>query len=653
MTDTEAWQRHVEDLTDWTLARLRNRSDCFGAYKRGQAITVKKPPSAKILAGHFAGRWTVGLHAISTTNTSKWLAIDIDAHAEGDDRKATEAYAQGLWHALDDLELEPALFSSDGNGSFHLLTYFDRPVRTQDVHQFGKWLIREYPAPGRVRPEVFPKQVTVSNGKYGSWLRLPGKHHRRDHWHRAWSDGCWLDAESTVGLILAIEGADPAPVLDANHQIFFGNCSDEKSPWKLPLPNKTEELLSSPPSDRGERNNKLFEAACDMVGRGYGEDEILKHVLPGWTKAGLSENEIRRTVQSACSEPRSPRADPDEAIVELTPDRFSKKTTDTQVATKKAKEEKFLIQPISEVSGGDTAIDWRWYPYLAAGHTTLLTGLWKAGKTTLLAHLLRMFGDGGKLVGNVSQNSVLVISEESGTLWARRRENVGIGDHCHILLSPFLTRPSVTDWTAFIVYLARKVEETGYGLVVFDTVSRWWPVSKENDASQVIAALMPMAALTDVGAAVLLIHHPRKGDGDQGQASRGSGAFPGFVDTILELRRYAPNDPDDCRRTLTCLSRFEEPEPEVVVELRDDGYTCLGSKSAARQGDRMQAITDILPKQPPGMTVTEVREAWPEDRKPGERTLRRDLRTAADDGQLLRDGDGTKGAPYRFSIPAS
>ena len=41
------------------------------------------------------------------------------------------------------------------------------------------------------------------------------------------------------------------------------------------------------------------------------------------------------------------------------------------------------------------AIDWLWQGYLARGSLTLLTSLWKAGKTTLLTGLLQRLGSGG------------------------------------------------------------------------------------------------------------------------------------------------------------------------------------------------------------------------------------------------------------------
>ncbi len=48
------------------------------------------------------------------------------------------------------------------------------------------------------------------------------------------------------------------------------------------------------------------------------------------------------------------------------------------------------------------------------------------------------------------------------------------------------------------------------------------------------AALVPLHAITEAGAAVVIVHHPRKSDGAQGTAARGSGAISGFVDIIAD-----------------------------------------------------------------------------------------------------------------------
>lgn len=86
--------------------------------------------------------------------------------------------------------------------------------------------------------------------------------------------------------------------------------------------------------------------------------------------------------------------------------------------------------------------------------------------------------------------------------------------------------------------------------MVLDTLAGFLPVRDENDSAGMLQALTPLHAVTEAGAALLLIHHPRKSDATEGQASRGSGALPGFVDIVIEMRRLAPQDREDRRRVL-------------------------------------------------------------------------------------------------------
>lgn len=307
--------------------------------------------------------------------------------------------------------------------------------------------------------------------------------------------------------------------------------------------------------------------------------------------------------------------------------------------------------PLSRLGDGE-AVTWAWGGFLGVGFITLLTALWKCGKTTLVAHLLRLFDGGGELAGTVTPARVLVVSEESAGLWRRRRDDLGIGDHVHLLSRPFKVRPKLAQWEGFILAVAELVRANGYGVVVFDTLPSLWPVFDENNASEVIAALTPIHAITEAGAAVLLTHHPRKGDAGEGQASRGSGALPGFVDVILELRRYTPDDREDRRRTLTGYSRFDETPAEIVIELGDDGYRVVGSKADARQADRLDAIGELLSSDGPGVTADELRESWPEGGtvKPGKRTLQLDLQAGARSGRWVQFGTGKRNDPHRYRL---
>ncbi len=312
--------------------------------------------------------------------------------------------------------------------------------------------------------------------------------------------------------------------------------------------------------------------------------------------------------------------------------------------------------PLSRV-GPSEPPPWVWKGFVARRHTTLLTGLWKSGKTTLLAYLLRDLASGGGIAGEVEPVQVLVVSEESGSLWAQRRDGLGIGDHVRVICRPFKGRPDSERWRGFAEYLAELVRKHGYGLMVLDTLSGLWGVTDENDAAQMTGALMPLNAVTEAGAAVLLVHHPRKGDAGEGQAARGSGALPAFVDVLVELRRYNAENRDDRRRKLTAYSRFDDTPGELVLELTEDGYRIIGTGQDASRDDRRRVIEGMLPIEAPGWTWDEVRDHWPTNGvpKPGERTIREDLVTGAQAAQWKQAGAGVRGDPHRYyrdSIPA-
>jgi hypothetical protein len=315
----------------------------------------------------------------------------------------------------------------------------------------------------------------------------------------------------------------------------------------------------------------------------------------------------------------------------------------------------------SQLCAGGAAIDWVWSGYVAYGSITLLTSYWKAGKSTLLAHLIKAMGTGEDLANlSVAAGNVLVVSEEAAALWASRRDKLGIGDHALFYLRPFRGRPDARTWLTFLRHLGELVQQRSLSLVCFDTLPALWPCEDENDAAKVLAALAPLHLLTEAGAAVLLSHHPRKGDGSEGQASRGSGALPGFVDVILEMRRAQPSERDCRQRKLTAYSRFDDTPGELVIELAEDGsgYRSLGTPAAVDRQARWQTIRDRLPGEGPGQTAAEVLAAWqPEASKPGKRTLEQDLRQGAEAGCWSMGGGGKKGDPFRFwsnanSIPA-
>jgi hypothetical protein len=307
-----------------------------------------------------------------------------------------------------------------------------------------------------------------------------------------------------------------------------------------------------------------------------------------------------------------------------------------------------MPKPISQVAPDFTGVPWLWRGYLGRGVYTLLLGLWKSGKTTLISHLLRAMATEGYFCGfPVKQARVLVISEESEAKWGERRDALGLGDHIHLICRPWRARPKLDEWRAFVTHIAGLVQENGYDLVIFDPISELWPVWDENDAGQVNSAMIPLHAISETGAGVLLVHHPNKSDATEGRASRGSGALTAFVDVILEFRRYDPEH-ESSKRTLRGYSRYDDTPSEVIVELTEDGYRLVGTRGEVERTERLDVLLEILGDAP--LTVAEIWSAWPEEPRPSQRTVERDLSELVRLGQVRRLGSGTRGDPVRFRI---
>lgn len=309
--------------------------------------------------------------------------------------------------------------------------------------------------------------------------------------------------------------------------------------------------------------------------------------------------------------------------------------------------EAFSLIPLPDL-GPSEPPDWVWPGYIARGRITMLTGLWKAGKSTLLAHLLRDLTRGGGLVDKALPAPVVIASEEPAGEWANRRDELDLGANILLVHRESFARPDHAQWREFVAFLRAETMARGVGLVVFDTIASLWPVLNENDAGEVLDALTPLRDLSEAGAAVLLIAHPRKGDGAEGTATRGSGALPGFVDVIVELRRHNADDPRDTRRVLRAYGRLADTPAEVVVALGDDGYELLGERAEVRQGDARAAIAGLLPESGEGMTAEEVRDSLPDGLTLGKHKVRSLLNEGARDGHWERLGAGLRGSAYRY-----
>lgn len=245
------WHSRAPELAEWAMNNLVNRHDVWGQYSVPTPAQRRKDPHAykavtlpakdsrdesatmvtlDKLTRHFASRrhrkpQLIGLHAKSQTATSRWFGVDIDNHAadanQDDDVARRNLNAAVNWYAqLQDQGYDPLLIDSNGAGGYHLWVLFAEAAPTEHVHAMAMALTADWQKQELAKqPEVFPK--TLKQESLGSWFRLPGLHHTRDHHARIWSGEehlgePWLAGHAAIDAILAVVPGPPPPAVDTD-----------------------------------------------------------------------------------------------------------------------------------------------------------------------------------------------------------------------------------------------------------------------------------------------------------------------------------------------------------------------------------------------------------------------------------------------------
>jgi hypothetical protein len=297
-----AWIRRADDLAEWA-ERWVNRTDCWGAYtaihKRGKqyikdgrpavigpSFTRKGTLTTWQLRRHFratAPEHVIGLHTTAPDNTSRWGKIDIDQHGDTPVVPEANLAAALAWYAeLARRDFHPLLTDSNGRGGFHLGFLLTDPAPTANVFAFLRRLTADYKRHGLTAPvEVFPKQAAIKPGGCGNWLRLPGRHHTRDHWSTVWDGSRWLAGEAAVEYLLGFTG-DPA-----------GLVPDEPAPPRPPRPSAFEMWARKSRRGGGSLPARIaaYLAKLPNLGEGQGRDDVAYHFAAWMVRdLGLSDS---------------------------------------------------------------------------------------------------------------------------------------------------------------------------------------------------------------------------------------------------------------------------------------------------------------------------------------------------------------------------
>ena len=287
--------------------------------------------------------------------------------------------------------------------------------------------------------------------------------------------------------------------------------------------------------------------------------------------------------------------------------------------------------------------------YLAPGNVTLFSGKPKAGKSRFSLDLTTAAATGaGSFIGRaITHTPIVYVSEEGASTLAHKLPDC---DGIRIL-----TRENAwpkPDWPTLIEAAVTEAKRVGAALLVVDTLAYWsgLPPEREKDAGAALQVMEACLYAASVGLAVLVPTHTRKGGGEDGEGLRGSSAFAGAADIIIELERI-PDAPR--QRALLTLSRYPQTPGTLVVELDHDGTWHAISEDADRgdaraiaahqrsQADR-QAILDAL--EHGDLTRAELENATDAPSRQWHPTLDALIK----DGAVTKTGGGVKGNPYRY-----
>jgi hypothetical protein len=298
-------------------------------------------------------------------------------------------------------------------------------------------------------------------------------------------------------------------------------------------------------------------------------------------------------------------------------------------------------------------VPWAARPWLAKGATTEIDGpIKRAGKTTLLSHMIGCILDGKPFMGEpTAKSSVVYLTEQSPTTFRKVLERAGLTDREDLLILHWHDTIG-TEWQEVARVAEEKAIEFGADVLAVDTQGQFAGIrgDSENSAGAAQEAMQPLQEAAARGLAVVVTRHERKGGGEVGESARGSSAFGGAVDIIMSLRR-PPGEARPTVRVIESLSRLGEAPDKLVVELTADGYRSLGDASAFAQKEAMEAVVDLLPSKeasalPTGEVVARLKEQG----------IKRTVATEApaklaEAGTIRRIGNGKRNDPYRYYKP--
>lgn len=315
------------------------------------------------------------------------------------------------------------------------------------------------------------------------------------------------------------------------------------------------------------------------------------------------------------------------------------KNVETPIDAAETASQEFQFTPLSTLlNEPEEKINWVVDGLLPSGGFSILVAKPKVGKSTLARQLVFCVTRGEPFLGRQTvKGRVLYVSLEEKRYEVRNHfKLMGANGTEDLGVYVGSTPEGAYKW------LENEIKRQPPILVIIDTLFRFARVSDVNDYAKIIAALDPLLALArNHFTHIIGTHHARKSPGDGADATLGSTAIFGSVDTAIVLKRT------ESKRTIETQQRYGiDMEPTLLLFDTEYKIATLGGTKEEEDIQKVEsAITEFLKS-----SDEPVSESVIDDEVEG-RTIfkRKALRKLVSGGGVMRTGLGKRGDPFLYS----
>lgn len=300
---------------------------------------------------------------------------------------------------------------------------------------------------------------------------------------------------------------------------------------------------------------------------------------------------------------------------------------------------------------------------IVRGAITSFSAKIKAGKTTFLAATIRAILHEKEIVGlDTKRVRVLYCTEEGPVSFSRNLRRNHLDSELDLFVVHLSEIQRDMTWPAIVGSITDYCLSNNIDVVIFDTLTRWARLraDQENDAGVASHVMEPLELLRKA-MAVVIVFHDRKSGGDLGDSSRGSSAFGGAADIILQLNNPRQNGHAN-RRYLYSTGRLYEPGV-WIMDYESGEYNLVKSSLGYELEDDeeempMTVERDVIHDQlllslGKGDALTRDQLALDCQTDSKNNTLRKAIKGLVDSGLLIQSGRGVNGDPYVYTMSAN